>query len=65
MKKNHKNKAQRKAASKRKTWTNAERFWRKQKNISRLLGISKKIEVAEKAAELVAEVSEEIKNEQG
>jgi len=61
MKKNSKNKMQRKAQSRRKKWTNAERFANKQKNLIRLSLASGNAErtanrlLAEAQAEIVAE----------
>lgn len=61
MKKNSKNKMQRKFQSRRKKWTNAERFVNKQKNLLRLAIAAGNAErtanrlIAESQAEIVAE----------
>lgn len=60
MKKSSKNKMQRKVLSRRKKWTNAERFDNKQKNLIRL----SKTENAEKTANrLLTEAQAEIVSE--
>ena len=59
MKKNEMTKMQRKTSSRRNSWTNAERFVNKQRNLLRQQGK----EAAETAARLLAEAEKELASE--